>query len=66
MNKRLLIRFLKYLYKLSIPIIAIICLIKYWCVELIVDKFHYGLFMIVMLILMLDNTNGGNNKAAIS
>lgn len=43
-----------------LPIIALYCLIMYWFSELIVDKIHYGIFMVAVMILMLDNEN--NNK----
>lgn len=67
MNKKLFIKLIKCLYKLSIPIIGIVCLINYWSAELVVDKIHYGLFMLAMLIIMIDNThNGGKNKMATS
>ena len=62
MNKRLLIRLAKFISKLSIPIIGIVCLIKYWNAELVVDKIHYGFFMLAMLIIMIDNTHGNNGK----
>lgn len=58
MNKR----FIKAIYILSLPILASFCLIMYWRADLIVDKIHYGIFMIVFLILMLDNSNNGNNR----
>ena len=67
MNKKLFIKLIKCLYKLSIPIIGIVCLINYWSAELVVDKIHYGLFMLAMLIIMIDNThNGGKNKMTTS
>ena len=62
MNKSLLIRLAKFISKLSIPIIGIVCLIKYWNAELVVDKIHYGFFMLAMLIIMIDNTHGNNGK----
>lgn len=62
MNKRLLIRLAKFISKLSIPIIGIVCLINYWSAELVVDKIHYGIFMLAMLIIMIDNTHGNNGK----
>ena len=50
-----------------IPIIASYCLIMYWVSELIVDKIHYGIFMLALMILMLDQTNrGDNNKASVT
>lgn len=55
-------RLLKLLFRLSIPIIGIICLINYWRSDLIVDKIHYGIFMLAMLILMIDNTSGGGKN----
>ena len=62
MNKRLLIRLAKFISKLSVPIIGIVCLINYWSAELVVDKIHYGIFMLAMLIIMIDNTHGNNGK----
>lgn len=65
MNKRLLIRLSKFISKLSIPIIGIVCLIKYWNAELVVDKVHYGIFMLAMMIILMDNNrNNGNQMAA--
>jgi hypothetical protein len=65
MNKRLLIRLAKFISKLSIPIIGIVCLIKYWNAELVVDKVHYGIFMLAMMIILMDNNrNNGNQMAA--
>jgi hypothetical protein len=65
MNKRLLIRLAKFISKLSIPIIGIVCLIKYWNAELVVDKIHYGIFMLAMMIILMDNNrNNGNQMAA--
>lgn len=65
MNIKDILRLLKALYIILLPILASWCLIMYWNAELIVDKVHYGIFMIVFLILMLDNTNSNNksNKA---
>lgn len=65
MNKRLLIRLAKFISKLSIPIIGIVCLIKYWNAELVVDKVHYGIFMLAMMIILMDNNrNNGNQMVA--
>jgi hypothetical protein len=65
MNKRLLIRLAKFISKLSIPIIGIVCLIKYWNAELVVDKVHYVIFMLAMMIILMDNNrNNGNQMAA--
>jgi hypothetical protein len=65
MNKRLLIRLAKFISKLSVPIIGIVCLIKYWNAELVVDKIHYGIFMLAMMIILMDNNrNNGNQMAA--
>ena len=35
----------------------------YWISELIVEKIHYGIFMVALLVLMLDNTHRGGNNA---
>lgn len=65
MNKRLIKELIKYLMKMSFPIIGIICLIKYWSSELIVDKIHYGIFMLAMMIISIDNNrNNGNQMSA--
>ena len=66
MNKRLLIRLFKFICKLSVPIIGLVCLIQYWSSELIVDKVHYGIFMLAMLIIMIDNTHGNGGKRSIT
>lgn len=63
MKKGLIKMIFKFIFKLIIPIIVSWCLIEYWKAELIVDKIHYGIFMIAMLILMLDNTHKGGNNA---
>ena len=62
MIKMLLIRLLKCIFKCAVPIIGIVCLINYWSAELVVDKIHYGFFMLAMLIIMIDNTHGNNGK----
>lgn len=62
MIKILLIRLLKCIFKFTVPIIGIVCLINYWSAELVVDKIHYGIFMLAMLIIMIDNTHGNNGK----
>ena len=59
MNIKFILKILKLIYLL----IAIYCLCMYWESELIIDKIHYGIFMITMLILMLDNTHKGGNNA---
>jgi hypothetical protein len=64
MNKRLIKELIKYLMKLSFPIIGIVCLIKYWSAELIVDKIHYGIFMLAMMIISIDNNRNDNNQMA--
>lgn len=66
MNIKDILRLLKVIYIILLPILASWCLVRYWNAELIVDKIHYGIFMIAFLILMLDNTNSNNksNKAA--
>lgn len=56
---------IKFIYLLVLPIFGVYCLYMYWTSELIVDKIHYGIFMLALMILMLDNTNRGNkNKAS--
>lgn len=50
-------KILKLLYLLCLPIIGIYCLLMYWSSELIVDKVHYGIFMLAMLILIGHETN---------
>lgn len=48
-----------------LPILTAYCIVMYWNAELIVDKIHYGIFMIALMILMTSNTNnGGSNKMA--
>lgn len=66
MNFKDILRLLKAIYIVILPLFVAWCFIMYWNAELIVDKVHYGIFMIVFLILMLDNTNSNNksNKAA--
>lgn len=66
MNKRLLIRLAKFISKLSVPIIGIVCLIKYWNAELVVDKIHYGIFMLAMMIILMDNNRDNGNQMAAS
>lgn len=66
MNKRLLIRLAKFIFKSSIPIIGIVCLIKYWNAELVVDKVHYGIFMLAMMIILMDNTHGNGGKRSLA
>jgi hypothetical protein len=66
MNKRLLTRLAKFIFKLSVPIIGIVCLIQYWSSEFVVDKVHYGIFMLAMLIIMIDNTHGNNGKRSLA
>lgn len=51
---------IKFIYRLGLPVLAIYCLYMYWTSELIIDKIHYGIFMLALMILMLDNTNRGN------
>jgi hypothetical protein len=62
MNIKFILKILKLIYLLFLPILAIFCLRMYWESELIVDKIHYGIFMLVMLILMLDSDYRRNNK----
>lgn len=62
MNIKFILKILKVIYLLALPILAIYCLRMYWESELIVDKVHYGIFMLLMMILMLDNTYRSNNK----
>ena len=67
MNINFILKILKVIYLIFLPILAIYCLCMYWSSELIVEKIHYGIFMITMLILMLDNTHkGGNNVVGAS
>lgn len=67
MNIKFILKILKVIYLIFLPILAIYCLCMYWSSELIVEKIHYGIFMITMLILMLDNTHkGGNNVVGAS
>lgn len=63
MSIKLILKILKFIYLLVLPILATYCLCMYWISELIVEKIHYGIFMITMLILMLDNTHKGGNNA---
>ena len=42
------IRLLKKLYELSLYIIGIFCIIMYWNSELIIDKIHYGIFLLAI------------------
>ena len=66
MKKGLVKRLIKFIFKLIIPIIVIWCVVEYWKAELIVDKIHYGMFMLAMLIIAIDNThnNSGGKMAA--
>ena len=66
MIKMLLIRLLKCIFKFTVPIIGIVCLINYWSAELAVDKIHYGIFLLAMLIIMIDNTHGNNGKRTLA
>ena len=63
MNIKFILKIFKVIYLIFLPILAIYCLCMYWSSELIVEKIHYGIFMITMLILMLDNTHKGGNNA---
>ncbi len=65
MNKKSLLKIAKYILKLVFPIVGIICLINYWRAELIVDKIHYGLCMLAMLIMTINN-DGGDNRIVTS
>lgn len=65
MNKKKPFIGLKKLYELSLYFIGIFCSIMYWNVELIVDKMHYGIFLLVILILILDNNHTDKNNMAI-
>ena len=66
MKKGLAKRLIKFIFKLIVPIIGIWCVVEYWKAELIVDKIHYGMFMLAMLIITIDNThnNSGGKMAA--
>lgn len=60
-----ILRFLKILSIVFLPILTAYCIVMYWNAELIVDKIHYGIFMIALMILMTNNTNNGDsNKMA--
>lgn len=60
-----ILRFLKILPIVLLPILTAYCVVMFWNAELIVDKIPYGIFMIAFMILMTDNTNnGGSNKMA--
>ena len=66
MNIKDILRLLKAIYIILLSILASFCLIMYWNAELIVDKVHYGIFMLAFMILMLDithNSGNRNNKA---
>lgn len=65
MNKKKPFIRLKNIYELSLHLIGIFCLIMYWNAELIVDKMHYGIFLLVILILMLDNNHTNRNNMAV-
>lgn len=60
MSKKRFKRLLKYLLRLIVPVLVVVCLINYWCAYLIIDKIHYGIFMLAMLIIMIDNMNNNN------
>ena len=66
MKKGLAKRLIIFIFKLIVPIIGIWCVVEYWKAELIVDKIHYGMFMLAMLIIAIDNThnNSGGKMAA--
>ena len=67
MNTKFILKILKVIYSAFLPICGMYCLCMYWLSEIIVDKIHYGIFMIAMLILMLDDTHrGGNNTVGVS
>ena len=63
MTIRLLMRIFKCIFRASVPIVGIVCLVNYWKADLIVDKIHYGIFMIAMLIIAIGNNN--NNRGGI-
>lgn len=65
MNIKFILALLKLIYLILLPILFVYCLCMYWVAELIVDKIHYGIFMVVFLALILDNSNSNNkgNKA---
>lgn len=65
MNKKKPFIRLKNLYELSLYLIGMFCLIMYWNAELIVDKMHYGIFLLVILILILDNNHTNKNNMAV-
>lgn len=66
MNIKDILRLLKVIYIILLPLLASFCLIMYLNSELIVDKVHYGIFMLAFMILILDvtNNNGNRNKMA--
>lgn len=53
---------IKCIYCLGLPILGIYCLYMYWMSELIIDKVHYGIFMLASMILIMDNTHKGNGN----
>lgn len=57
-----ILRLLKIIYIILLPLLSSFCLIRYWNAELIVDKVHYGIFMLAFMILMLDITHNGSNR----
>ena len=62
MNIKDILRLLKIIYIIVLPLLAAWCLIMYWNAELVVDKVHYGIFMLAFMILMLDLDNTHNNS----
>lgn len=56
---------IKFIYLLGLPVLGVYCLYMYWTSELIVYKIHYGIFMLALMILMLDNTNRGHKNKAL-
>lgn len=63
-KKKLWDKLPKAMYELFLHIVGIFCLIMYWNAELIVDKMHYGIFLLVILILTLDNNHTNRNNMA--
>lgn len=69
MNIKDILRLLKVIYIIVLPLFAAWYLIMYWNAELVVDKVHYGIFMLAFMILMLDldithNSGNRNNTAS--
>ena len=57
-----ILRLLKIIYIILLPLLSSFSLIMYWNAELLVDKVHYGIFMLAFMILMLDVTHNNGNR----